>query len=95
MSKVVVIQDDELDARIANSVEKAFAKYMPQRSNAEEYMTRKEAADYNRISLVTLHQYVNRGLLTAYKVSGRTLFKRSEVEDAAKKKLVYRYKHNC
>ncbi|MFI3293925.1 MAG: helix-turn-helix domain-containing protein [Rikenellaceae bacterium] len=95
MSNLIVLQDDELDMRISNIIEKALAKLLPQRSNAEEYMTRKEVADYFKVSLPTLHQYINKGLLTAYKVAGRTLFKRCEVEDVAKKKFVYRYKHNC
>ncbi len=95
MNNLVVLQGDELDEKISNAIETALAKLLPQqRPTAEEYMTRKEVADFFKISLPTLHQYVNKGLLNAYKVEGRTLFRRGEVEDVAKKKYVYRYKHN-
>lgn len=42
-------------------------------------MTRKEVADLFSVSLVTLHDWVNSGIIKPYKVGNRTFFKRSEL----------------
>ncbi len=91
MGNIIVVEVEELEAHITSSIEKALAKLLPQHLKAEEYLTRKEVAECYKISLPTVHAWINKGLLTAYKIEGRTLFKADEVAAAAQK--VYRYKH--
>jgi excisionase family DNA binding protein len=45
----------------------------------KELITRKEAADLLKVSLVTIHEWCNNDLLRMYKLGNRTYFKRSEI----------------
>ncbi len=45
----------------------------------KEIVSRKEVAELFEISFVTLHDWVKNGILTPYKIQGRTFFKRSEL----------------
>lgn len=45
----------------------------------KEVMTRRETAELFSVSLVTLHDWVNSGIIKPYKVGNRTYFKRSEL----------------
>ena len=47
-----------------------------------QYLTRKQCAERLHITLPTLHAYINQGVLTAYKIGRRTLFKASDVDNA-------------
>ena len=48
--------------------------------NRQEYSTVKEVAEFFKISSQTLYNWVNKGLATKYKISGRSLFKIEEIE---------------
>jgi hypothetical protein len=56
----------------------------PSLSQEEPLLTRKEIAGIFRISLVTLHDWMNRGL-PCHKQRGRVYFIRSEVMDYVKR----------
>jgi hypothetical protein len=56
----------------------------PDLSQEETLLTRKEIAGIFRISLVTLHDWMNRGL-PCHKQRGRVYFIRSEVMDYVKR----------
>jgi excisionase family DNA binding protein len=45
----------------------------------KEVMTRKEVATLFGISLVCVHDWINKGILTPYKLGNKTYFKRSEI----------------
>lgn len=45
----------------------------------KEIVSRKEVAEMFEISFVTLHEWQKNGILTAYKIQGRSFFKRSEL----------------
>ncbi len=47
----------------------------------EDFLTRKETAALLKISLVTVHQWSNDGILTAYKMGNRTFFSRKEITE--------------
>jgi len=51
-----------------------------------DYISRREVANIFKISLVTVNDWVNKGILQAYKVANRVYFKRSEVENALVRK---------
>ena len=69
---------------VQESLEKATAKNLStQPSEEEPLLSRKEVAAIFRISLVTLHDWMNRGL-PCHKQRGRVYFIRSEVMDYVK-----------
>lgn len=47
-----------------------------------DYITRKEVARLFRVSIVTVHDWTNKGILTAYKIGNKVFYKRCEVESA-------------
>jgi excisionase family DNA binding protein len=55
-------------------------------SPTAEYLTRKDVAKLFGVSLVTVHNWMNEGLLIPYKIANRTRFKRSEVESSLERK---------
>ncbi|MDR2824833.1 MAG: helix-turn-helix domain-containing protein [Prevotellaceae bacterium] len=51
-----------------------------------DYITRREVAQLFGISLVTVHDWTNKGILTAYKIGNKVFYKRVEVENALVRK---------
>ncbi len=49
----------------------------PQEQN--DFLTRKETAQFFKVSLVSIHQWMNDGIIKPYKVGNRTYFKKSEL----------------
>jgi excisionase family DNA binding protein len=56
------------------------------KQNLLELLTRREAADFFRISLPTLHKWVNEGLIRSYELGGRVYFKRDELISSLKRR---------
>ena len=48
----------------------------------EEYLGRQQVADILHIDLSSVHNWRKKGVLTAYQIGGRVLFKRSQIEAA-------------
>ena len=48
-------------------------------SNEKEFLTRKETAELFKVSLVTIHEWQNNGILKVYKMGNRSFFKYSEL----------------
>ena len=48
----------------------------------EEYLTRQQVADMLHVDLSTTHNMRKRSVIKAYQISGKILFKRSEIEAA-------------
>ncbi len=48
-------------------------------NNEDDFLTRKETAAFFKASLVSIHQWVNDGLIKPYKVGNRTYFKKAEL----------------
>jgi hypothetical protein len=74
----------ELASLIADGISKQIEnlnKYRPSSDNdaLKEVMTRRETAELFSVSLVTLHDWCNSGIIKPYKVGNRTYFKRSEL----------------
>ena len=70
---------------VRDEVNTALEKFKTDLENKSKYMTRQQVADHLNITLSTVHSYMNQGILTAYKVNGRTLFKVYEVDEALQK----------
>jgi hypothetical protein len=47
--------------------------------NQKEFLTRKETAQLFNVSLVTIHDWQNNGILKVYKMGNRSFFKYSEL----------------
>lgn len=47
-----------------------------------EYLSRKEVASLFKISLVTVHDWTQKGILTAYKIGNKVLYKEVDVKQA-------------
>jgi len=45
----------------------------------KEFLTRKETAQFFSISLVTLHDWIKKGIIKHYKCGNRTYFNRAEL----------------
>ncbi len=48
-------------------------------TNEKEFLTRKETAELFKVSLVTIHEWQNNGILKVYKMGTRSFFKYSEL----------------
>lgn len=55
--------------------------------STSELITRNEASEILRVSLVTLNDWTKKGILPAYKCGNRVYYKRSEVAESLKKKV--------
>jgi predicted DNA-binding transcriptional regulator AlpA len=88
MSTFYIPNEDDIRRWIKEAIEEfleeALAKSIPsQPSGDEQLLCRKEIAGVLGISLVTLHDWMNRGL-PCHKQRGRVYFIRSEVMDYVK-----------
>ena len=45
----------------------------------EDFLTRNETKDLLKVSLVTIHQWTNKGILKAYKFGNKTYYSRKEI----------------
>lgn len=70
---------------IEAAMERVIGKHLAPK---DEYLTRKQCAERLHITLPTLHAYINKGVLVAYKIGRRTLFKSEEVDAALNKKYI-------
>lgn len=69
-------------------------EFAPPPSNKTEFLTRKEVAALLRISIPTLHELIKTGKLKAYRIGGRVLFNKSEVEDSLEEIESQKYKRS-
>lgn len=51
-------------------------------SEAENYVTRQQAAALLDVSLVTIHDWTNKGIILSYRLGNRVYYKRSEIDAA-------------
>ncbi|MFJ1474636.1 helix-turn-helix domain-containing protein [Capnocytophaga cynodegmi] len=63
-----------------------------QETFSDEYLTRKQVAEKLKISLPTLNKYTKAGILKGYRIGGRVLYKRSEVEQSLREISSNKYK---
>lgn len=84
MEQVILTQVPiaDLQGYIAHAVKEQFdASRIPEQAPPpDRHLTRKEAARYLRLSLVTLHDYTGRGIVTAYRVGARVLYLKSDLD---------------
>ena len=68
--------------------------FTPPPARKTEYLTRKEVAALLRISIPTLHELIKTGKLKGYRIGGRVLFNKSEVEESLEEIESQKYKRS-
>ena len=76
---------------ISESLTEVFLKL--EKKRARRYYTREEACEHLMIGTTTFYRLVNKGKITLLKIEGKTLVDADELDDAIRKKEVFRYKH--
>jgi excisionase family DNA binding protein len=77
---------DELDGLIQNSILKVIKNQLPPQPEVKtNYLTRQNTADKLKISLPTLWKLTREGVIPAYKMGKRVLYRTDEVEKATRK----------
>ena len=81
--KTIFIQlsEEEFQEHITIAVQKALENIVPLKQETE-YLTRKEAASQLRITLPTLNKYTKGGNLKGYKINGRVLYRKEDIQSA-------------
>ena len=74
---------NEIDVVIENRL-KSFNPKPSTPSDAEEFLTREEVAKLYKISLPTLHDYCNKGILNPLRLGRKVRFRKSEVMSTPK-----------
>lgn len=72
----------EFEKTISKLLDAKLAKLQPP-PNEDPFITRQDVADMYRITLPTVHSWVNAGILKPYKIGNKTRFLLSEVKAAA------------
>lgn len=75
------LTEAELQELITIAVQKALENPSPAKKDIE-YLTREETASKLHISLPTLHEYTKAGKLKKYRIKGRVLYKKDEIDAA-------------
>lgn len=66
---------------------------LPQTKNKQsDYLSRKETAQLLKITLPTLHDWTKIGILKAYKIGTRVLYKEAEIKEALEKVPSFKHK---
>lgn len=69
----------ELVSLLTEGIKESLKSFQQPQELEKPILTRKEVAELFNVSLVCIHDWVNKGLLHPYKLGNRTFFKRSEV----------------
>ncbi len=85
--KLVLIASSELEEIVSRSVRVALADAQAATPQAvpEEILTRKQISEMFGRSLVTINDWMQKGLLPYYRISRKVYFKKSEVLNAMQK----------
>ncbi len=87
-SKILIhnVDPEEFKNKLLNALDDRFKQLKEQLEliSNEEYLTRNEASLLLKISLPTLHSWVNKGLLKKYELGGSRYFLRSEIHQRIK-----------
>lgn len=70
---------EKLDS-LASDIKSIHANFQPK--EPPQYLSRQQVADMFGISLVTVGEWTQKGILTAYRLGNRVYFKRHEIEAA-------------
>ena len=64
------------------NIEELSKTFITPHQEEKEFLTRKETAKFLQISLVCLHDWMKKGIVTPYKLGNRTYFKYSQIVES-------------
>jgi excisionase family DNA binding protein len=70
---------DKLEA-LSSEIKELKEAFKPQFQ--ARYLTRQEVADLFKVSLVTIHDWTNKGILTKHRIGNKVRYKQNEIEQA-------------
>ena len=80
---LTTISIEEFRGIIEDVVDKVLTKKMPKKDDFREtFLTREETAKILNVTLMTLHNWNNKGILIANKIGNKVLFRESDVKRA-------------
>jgi len=77
---------------ISETVAEQLQNIVPPQKENTEYLTRAEVSKLLRISLPTLNDYTKTGVIKGYRINGRVLYKRDEVEKSLQEIQTIKYR---
>jgi len=85
----------DFQAIIGQVVEEKLKQFRPDPAPQAtgDYLTRREVCDLLKISFATLHYYTKDGTLKGYRIGGRVLYRRDEINDSIRVIQSVKYKH--
>lgn len=88
----IELSPENLKAMISEAVSTAIADL--KQTDDEMYLTIEDVRKrFHLQKKQSVHDWINKGILKAYKISGRTLFKAEEVDQAVIEKVICKNKH--
>ncbi|MFN6328332.1 MAG: helix-turn-helix domain-containing protein [Chitinophagales bacterium] len=84
MQKLALFTDIEIDNLINRSMNYALEHLKqenPVETPEDEFITRQNAADILKVSLVTMSDWDKKGILTPYRYNTRIRYKKSEIQN--------------
>ena len=83
----------DLQGIIAQTIQRELAAILKAdpAPDPDELLSRKKAAQYLGLSLPTLHDYTQRGIVTAYRLGSRVRYRRGELSNALLKVQAAKY----
>jgi len=90
---VTTYDRDELISMIKEAFKVELTEHLNQQEMESDHnilLSRKEVADYLKISLPTLHNYQKSEILKSHRIGNRVLFKKGEVMEALQQPIKYR-----
>ncbi len=85
MRKSIILENvsaEEMKQFFLDAMYEYYSANHPSKIESTEYLTRKEVAKAFRVSLVTLSDWSKHGKIKSYKIGGRVLYRKDEVEAA-------------
>ncbi len=91
MENTLILQGitvEQLISKIDSIVEKRLAEKLIELKEkpAVKYLVRKEVCQILKISLPTLHDWTQNGMITSYRIDSRILYKLEDIEEALTKR---------
>lgn len=90
-TKIIEISEitvEELADKVAECLLVKIETYLIQMNKKEEdiYLTRKETAEFLKVSMQGLYHWTKKGILNSYRIGNRVYYKKNELLNTSKKK---------
>lgn len=93
--KLIVTTEEKLEILIDSSVNKAVKSFLNEKEkeqNKKKFLTIKEASSELHVSILTIRNYINKGILKSKKIGSRVLISNESIENALQEIKSLKYK---